>query len=319
MCGLFGMIRDHNAANPHLGALMCLTLGGLAEQRGTDAAGLAMATTGPTTTTDRTALANRRDISVGGWRVAKGRGTFREVWKTHHGLMADLECAPAVLGHTRWATQGAVGLLINSSPLQTGQLIGTHNGDIVAAALNDAFDLPPARGETDTEILLQALDQAEGDVHSTLDVLEATVGRAALAWIDRRHPGTVMLARTAVSPLAVALDDEGNLYWASNPQWFITAARRTGASIQRRNIWLMPEGTLLRINHSTGQPVRERLRTFTATARAKDDRLAPIVAYRGFNTADRIADQALRNHRTLHPPTPRLTRPRQEPLWSSAR
>ncbi|MEU5421447.1 hypothetical protein [Streptomyces sp. NPDC020667] len=309
MCGLFGFIRNEACGDPSRASVMCFQLGALAEERGTDAAGLAMAT--GATATVASPVVSRRDMHAGGWRVVKGAGPFRKIWDPK--LTDVLDRAPAVLGHTRWATQGDTRRLANSSPLQVGQLIGTHNGDVDALDLQSAYELPDPTGQTDTEVLMQALDQAGGVIAATLQVLESALGRAALAWTDRRWPNLVMLARTAVSPLAVAVDDDGNLFWASNPGWFPVAARRSGVRIQRERIWLMPEGTLLLVDYSTGAPLLAGRHRFTATARTRDDRLAPIVAYRGFSKGDRAADQKLINHRTLPDPV-RLRR--TAPLWA---
>ncbi|MFF4344730.1 hypothetical protein ACFY00_33020 [Kitasatospora sp. NPDC001540] len=291
---------------------MCVALGILAEERGVDSAGLAMATTGATTELTRAPAVSRRDTNAGGWRIVKGPGPFRGVWDAKYG--AALNAAPAAIGHTRWATQGGTGKLANASPLQVGQLIGTHNGDVDAWRLREAYDLPQAVGDTDTEALLQALDAQRGVIMPTLAVLEAVVGRAALVWTDRRWPNLMMLARTAISPLALTLDTDGNLYWASNPGWFAKAARTAGVELKRDSTWLMPEGTLLLADFASGRPRRAGMYDFTATARAKDDRLASIVAYRGFSTKDKLADQAGVAHVTLPDPRPAIRNSWRSPL-----
>jgi glucosamine 6-phosphate synthetase-like amidotransferase/phosphosugar isomerase protein len=288
---------------------MCVALGHLAEERGKDSAGLAFATAATQPLTRRP-VNNRRDVTAGGWRIVKGSGRFRDVWKTDY--MSDLDAAPVALGHTRWATQGRT-TLVNSSPLQVGQLIGTHNGDVDAWRLRAEYDLPRATGETDTEVLYQALDQEGGVILPTLDVLESVVGRAALVWTDRRWPQLVMMARTAVSPLSVAVDTEGNLYWASNPGWFRKAA--CAADVTIAEILMVPEGTLMMIDYSSGSPALVGDRRFTATARAKDDRLAHIVAYRGFSIEDQVADEEVCSHRTLR--EPQRSRSVSAPLWLS--
>ncbi|MFJ8752284.1 hypothetical protein ACIREO_23555 [Streptomyces sp. NPDC102441] len=281
----------------------------MAEERGKDSAGLAFATSA-TKKLDRRPVTNRRDVTAGGWRIIKGPGRFREVWKPAY--RSSLDAAPVALGHTRWKTQGGT-TLVNSSPLQVGQLIGTHNGDVDAWPLRAEFDLQRPTGDTDTEVLYQALDQAGGVILPTLDVLKATVGRAALAWTDRRWPQLVMLARTAVSPLSVAVDTDGNLYWASNPLWFRKAARAADVTIA--TILMVPEGTLMMVDYSKGAPVLAGDRQFTATARAKDDRLAHLVAYRGFTIEDQAADEEVCGHRTLR--EPQRSRSVPPTLWLS--
>ncbi|MFJ6438216.1 hypothetical protein [Streptomyces sp. NPDC091416] len=308
MCGLFGVVRNQTC-DPTRATIMCAALGHLAEERGKDSAGLAFAT-GASQKLTRRPVNNRRDTTAGGWRIVKGPGRFRDVWKSDY--VSDLDAAPVALGHTRWATQGRT-TLINSSPLQVGQLIGTHNGDVDAWRLRSEYGLPRATGETDTEVLYQALDQEGGVILPTLDVLESVVGRAALVWVDRRWPQLVMMARTAVSPLSVAVDTEGNLYWASNPGWFRTAARAAGVTIAE--IQMVPEGTFMMIDYASGSPSLVGERNFTATARAKDDRLAHLVAYRGFSIEDQVADEEVCGHRTLR--EPQRSRSVSAPLWLS--
>jgi glucosamine 6-phosphate synthetase-like amidotransferase/phosphosugar isomerase protein len=311
MCGLFGVIRNE-ACDPSRASAMCVALGHLAEERGIDAAGLAMATTTPSKRLAGRPNVSRRNVKSGGWRIVKDALPFGDVWNPS--LLPDLDAAPAVLGHTRWATQGDVTRLANASPLQVGQLIGTHNGDVETLGLRIAYELPTPTGQTDTEVLYQALDQAAGVIHPTLDVLQATIGRAALVWTDRRWPQLMFLARTAVSPLAIAVDDKGNLYWASNPGWFRDAADACGVRIARDRIWLMPEGTLLLVDFASGSPRRAGNYTFPATARARDDRLASLVAYRGFTNADRRADQKVCGHLTKPERAP--AHRARVPLWA---
>lgn len=297
MCGLFGFIRNQSS-DPSPVSDTFLALGLLAEERGTHAAGLAMATAhGTPTPTVRGDRNDLPDVTADGWRVVKGHGPFRRVWRPR--LRDSLNLAPAVLGHTRFATQGAIGHLPNACPLRVGKTIGTHNGDIDVVRLRSRFTLPAPVGRTDTESLLLALDRAAGDIAETLEVLAAAVGRTALVWTDHRRPRTVMLARTAVSPLAVALDPHGNFFWATNPAWFTAAVDSAGGALSRSDVTPLLEGTLLVVDYTGGQPRIAERHTFAATARHLDEDLAPRVAYLGFDHADRVADQNRLTHRTV--------------------
>src|SRR6266480_1695296 len=89
---------------------------------------------------------------------------------------SDLDRASMVLGHTRWATQGPAGRLVNTSPLVVGNVVGTHNGDIDAAELRKLLDLGDTVGDTDTAVLLAALEQAGADPDEILAVLSVVVG-----------------------------------------------------------------------------------------------------------------------------------------------
>src|SRR5947207_226114 len=125
MCGLFGLARPAGAASPRATTRALLMLGRLAEERGVDAAGLAYwPTPRPDTGRPSTEIA---DVTVDGWRVVKRTGRFGHL--PLRGARTELSGARVLLGHTRHATQGDVSRLANASPLVTGPVLGTHNGD----------------------------------------------------------------------------------------------------------------------------------------------------------------------------------------------
>ncbi|MEV5575650.1 hypothetical protein AB0L06_36905 [Spirillospora sp. NPDC052269] len=317
MCGLFGLLRAPGASHPERASDVVVTLGTLAEERGTDSAGLALLT-GLPAGRDAAPLAGvaddrGSDLVHDGCHVVKGRGTFSGVWRP--GLLEELDGAPVVLGHTRWATQGTPHSLDNASPLVIGGagaagphaaraagIVATHNGDIEAGALRARFAPPGATGGTDSEPIFQIL-AGRTSVPDVLAVLTALVGRAALAWVDRGRPEIVHLARAACSPLSVAVDDEQNLYWASNPKWFRLAERHT--SVRFATIVMLREGTYLRLGppYPGARPEVLTGAGFTPTARAYDldDRV-----WTGFTPSDAARDRATLRHRVapLLPSTP---------------
>ncbi|MBW8485738.1 class II glutamine amidotransferase [Actinomadura parmotrematis] len=295
MCGLFGLLRSPHADHPERASDALVALGALAEERGTDSAGLALFTGRPVAhgaegPAAGTADDRRSDISHDGVRVVKGRGAFGGVWGT--GLLPLLDAAPLAFGHTRWATQGSPFSLDNASPLVVPGphgapgIVATHNGDVEAGLLRARYSLPPATGTTDSEPLFQILARARGTAEIT-GVLRGLVGRAALAWADRSRPGEVHLARAALSPLAVAADTDRNLYWASNPDWFRRVQDAT--AVRFATVVMLREGTYLRLTPGD-VPARAG---FVPTARDwdLDDRV-----WTGFTPADRDADRARLRH-----------------------
>jgi glutamine---fructose-6-phosphate transaminase (isomerizing) len=280
MCGLFGLSRAAGAQHPEWASDAFVTLGMLAEERGADAAGVAMF--GPRRPINVVTPTVQGDVTDGGCRVVKGLGRFTEVWRPS--LLPDLDQAPVALGHTRWATQGTPDRLVNAGPLLVGPIAGTHNGDISAAKLRARFALPPTTGGTDSEVIYQALAAGNGPE----EVLSALHGRAALAWVDRSHPSRLHLARASLSPLCVGVDAEKNIYWASNPSWFREVERFT--RVRFRSAVLIREGTHLTIEagvpHGTA---------FVPTARP-DDLLLPDKVWLGFSPTDRERDFAQRRH-----------------------
>ncbi|RFU41509.1 hypothetical protein DZF91_11460 [Actinomadura logoneensis] len=308
MCGLFGLLRAPAASHPERASDVVVTLGTLAEERGTDSAGLALLTGRPAgrDAGPLSGVAGERasDLLHDGCRVVKGRGAFSGVWR--HDLLPELDAAPVVLGHTRWATQGTPHALANASPLVVGGaaaagphasraagIVATHNGDIEAGALRARFAPPTASGGTDSEPLFQVL-AGHTSVPDIVAVLTALVGRAALAWVDRARPGTVHLARAALSPLSVALDVEGNLYWASNPKWFRLAERHT--SVRFASIVMLREGTYLRLGPPRPGAAPEVLggAGFVPTGRAFD---LDGRVWTGFTPSDEARDRAVLRHR----------------------
>src|SRR6266540_3517053 len=160
MCGLFGLVRSTQCAHPEPASGVFLDLGRLAERRGRDAAGFAL-------------VQPRQPVAV-----VKATRPFGDFWQPQHRRL--LRQARVALGHTRHASQGAPGRLANAHPLEVGSLVGTVNGDIDADDLRDRLPagLPAAQGETDSEILLLALNRVRGDLGAVCEVLAAVRGPA---------------------------------------------------------------------------------------------------------------------------------------------
>jgi glucosamine 6-phosphate synthetase-like amidotransferase/phosphosugar isomerase protein len=283
MCGLFGLVRSTRATHPQAASGVFVTLGRLAEQRGRDAAGFALASQQlPLPPT-----------------VVKATRPFGSLWHSPlHTPM--LHQARIALGHTRHTSQGAPWRLANAHPLQAGALVGTVNGDIDQAGLRRRLPpgLPTPQGETDSEILLLALDRVRGDLGAICQVLTTVRGVTALAWIDRTRPGLVFLARGALCPLVLTRDAHGHLYWGSSPTWFHHLDERSGGR-QGFKVERVTEGTLLAITTDSAVPTVVAERSFLPTARAGDPERRSIWA--GLDPGEVAAFQAKARHLTAHP------------------
>ena len=274
MCGLFGMVRSTHGPHPASASGVFAELGRLAQQRGRDAAGFALVSPPPLPVT-----------------VIKAPRPFGSLLRPHH--LPLLHQAHLALGHTRHASQGAPDRLANAAPLEAGDLVGTHNGDIDQDDLRRRLPgLPQPHGDTDSEVLLLALDRVHGDLGAVCEVLSTMRGPAALAWVDRTRPHVVYLARSALSPLALAWDAQGHLYWASSPTWFRHLDEQAGGLLGLR-VERVQQGTLLVV--AAGQaPTIVAERRFVPVARAGDAQRPSLWA--GLDPGEVAAFQASAQH-----------------------
>jgi glucosamine--fructose-6-phosphate aminotransferase (isomerizing) len=304
MCGLFGLVRlkSDDPAVRQRGTSVVFGLGLRSEERGRDAAGVALLSREPVS--GALSAPTRKQVAakvatVDGATVVKAATRFSQLNTDEH--LAAISRADIVLGHTRFATQGAASSLVNASPMFAGALLGTHNGDVSPESVANAGELSKVvMGQTDSELLFHALNRVRGDRRSLVKVLRGLQGRAALAFVDRGRPDRLYLARTALSPLSFAYTSDGDLAYASNPDWFRQVERETRGAVSFRDITLVPEGHLLTFSTVTGQIVDRR--RFTATCRDSDLPLINSAVYRNFTREDKAADRTLTRRRVVAGP-----------------
>jgi glutamine---fructose-6-phosphate transaminase (isomerizing) len=304
MCGIFGMVRNSEARYPERASAALIELGHLSVSRGRDSAGLAFI---PKDDNERVANAQRYQAKakiahIGASVIVKDTVTFTELWNDaqHLPLLAG---SAVVIGHTRAATQGSRGARENASPLAVGSLIGTHNGDVDTASISKAprkgtvgYETP--FGSTDTEILYRAIEKTNVHRKKITDILTEVEGRAALAWYDQITPNKMYLARAGLSPMATAWDNEGNFYWASNPDWFRIIDAKFEGALGFGDISMIKEGTLLTIDFSSGMADISDLRSFHPTVRFSDEYLSDGIVWREFTTDDKKIDKDSLIHKT---------------------
>lgn len=200
MCGIVGYIGKREAYPIILKGLQRL------EYRGYDSAGIALC--------DHSGFQFTKTFG----KVADLAEKSREMPKT----------ATMGIGHTRWATHG-VPNDVNSHPhfSNSGNLSIIHNGIIENYdALRRELE---GRGyhfksETDTEVLVNLIEivQKEGNLKLGKAVqvaLNNAVGAYAIAVIDQRNPGEMIVARLG-SPLTIGLGED-EYFVASDASPFI--------------------------------------------------------------------------------------------------
>ena len=298
MCGIFGFVRNPNA-NTTVATAVLKELGLRSIERGRDSSGLALVpyvrSDGGLVTAPTKEQMNANFVDFEGTYIYKDVQPFDVFWRDNEAsIIRDAVDSVVVMGHTRKATQGSSTDMANASPLATGSIIGTHNGDVDKYDVSLSAMTQTLHGSTDTEKLYAAVDRQDSHRAKIVRLLKDLPGRMALAWTDRTYPGRIYLARAAFSPLAIAWDSQGNLYWASNPSWFREIDTLFDGAVGFRDITMISEGRLMTVEFGEHiAPTVTNVRTFTPTARHSDEATADIFVWRGFAKEDEEADKAL--------------------------
>jgi glucosamine--fructose-6-phosphate aminotransferase (isomerizing) len=196
MCGIVGYVgREERAQDVILDGLRRL------EYRGYDSAGIAVVEDG-----------KLRVVRAVG-KLVNLEATLRDV--PVHGSIG--------IGHTRWATQGRPAV-VNAHPHCAGTVALVHNGIIENhAELRRQLEALGCRfqGETDSELIAHLIHQERKQGSSLLEAVQAAVtrldGSYAIAIIDEEHPGSLITARNAGSPVIVGLGEEENFVASDVP------------------------------------------------------------------------------------------------------
>jgi glutamine---fructose-6-phosphate transaminase (isomerizing) len=197
MCGIFGYVGQHNAAEIIVDGLRRL------EYRGYDSAGLVV-------------------LDGGRLTIHRRPGKIAD-------LAALLEGQPATggigLGHTRWATHGAPSES-NSHPHAdcSGSLAVVHNG-IIENYLPLKQRLLQAghvfRSQTDTEVIAHLLEQHLAEGRDLVEALRCTLrelrGAYALGVLSTAAPDQLIVAKHGAGSVVVGLRPEGTFLASDVP------------------------------------------------------------------------------------------------------
>ena len=164
------------------------------------------------------------------------------------------EYTPAMILHTRFATQGTAKNPDNNHPIKHGRVVGVHNGMIC----NDdhlfrKFHLN-RRAEVDSEAIFAMLGRGKDKSATLSDTLEEIEGSMAIAWMDRVRsmpqipggPATIYLARGHQSPLWVGQNQAGSLVFASTREILVDACEDSAFILH----WVqeIAQGSILKVS-----------------------------------------------------------------------
>lgn len=188
MCGIGFIVRmgDSPIDKTQLDAMLI----GL-QRRGQDASGVAL---------------QRRDGEIHVYKTANAASRFVEMqsYKSFLSEKLDNEVVIALV-HTRHMTTGHWSDNKNNHPLEGEHVVMVHNGMIANyRSLFEKLSLEP-RCQTDSDIMRAILDKHQLD-RAGVRELEKVQGSAAIAVLDRRKPGQLLIARSG-NPIEVALTE----------------------------------------------------------------------------------------------------------------
>ena len=232
MCGIAGYsLSPHSRLNRTL--LAQALLAGIAE-RGADAVGYAYRTAEtaePIVTKQRTPASELLDH------------------------IAVPQHATELLVHVRDYTKGHPSIEANNHPVLHGPIVGIHNGIILndddLLADHDCARVAPGM-TVDSEAIFAVAAHSRSDVRA----LESLQGAMAAAWIDRRQPDVVHVARGTGRPLWLGESDEG-VFFASTRNALGLLERYCVSRLRKREL---REGTLASLERGRIAR-RERFRT----------------------------------------------------------
>ena len=142
-----------------------------------------------------------------------------------------------ILGHTRWATIGAVSDR-NTHPFDYGNIIGCHNGHV--DNYKNIFEENKVDGEVDSEAIFYLLNKYNNDYERAFREL---YGSFAITWINLKTPNKLYMIRDG-NPLFIIKVNELQTFFWSSTELALRIAIAPFYSLIGKDIWeLKPKQT----------------------------------------------------------------------------
>jgi len=146
------------------------------------------------------------------------------------------------LVHVRDYTKGHPSLAANNHPVAHGAVVGIHNGIIVndeELFAEHGWERAEPEMTVDSEAIFALAEERPRDANALVELY----GAMATAWLDRRAPNELFLARGVGRPLWIG-EGIDEFAFASTREALELAERYGGLSLAKREL---PEGTLVTV------------------------------------------------------------------------
>jgi len=165
-----------------------------------------------------------------------------------------------ILAHTRYATQGLPAFIENNHPIRRGSFYVIHNGHVSNdQRLFKLADRTPY-GQVDSEAIPARLASL-GKLTDADVVMEEIEGSAAIAAVDEKNPGELVLAKGASSPLFVLVTNR-IVVWGSTQTCVRQAYKKhVGRLPRKRQIESLSPGEMLHFDHK-GKQTRTKFEVY---------------------------------------------------------
>jgi asparagine synthetase B (glutamine-hydrolysing) len=166
-----------------------------------------------------------------------------------------------ILAHTRYATQGLPAFIENNHPIRRGSFYVIHNGHV--SNDQELFKLSGRRpfGQVDSEAIPARLASL-GRLSDADIVMEEIHGSAAIAAVDEKNPGELVLAKASSSPFFVLVTNKIVL-WGSTQSCVSQAYKKhVGRLPKKRKIEALLPGEMLHFD-AEGKQTRTKFEVYT--------------------------------------------------------